>query len=96
MANNTSQQPRTVHQVMVSSTFTDLVEHRAAAIEAIHKHKLHANVMEHDDAHPRQERRAGDGRGAAAQQRDLLPENVHFFIEIDSQRFFSVWRYVPS
>lgn len=35
---------------MVSSTFTDLVEHRAALIKAIHKHKLHANVMEHDDA----------------------------------------------
>lgn len=35
---------------MVSSTFTDLKEHRAAMIAAIHKHKLHANVMEHDDA----------------------------------------------
>lgn len=35
---------------MVSSTFTDLKEHRATMIAAIHKHKLHANVMEHDDA----------------------------------------------
>jgi hypothetical protein len=35
---------------MVSSTFTDLVEHRAALIDAIHAHKLHANVMEHDAA----------------------------------------------
>ena len=35
---------------MISSTFTDLKAHRAALIEALHKHKLHANVMEHDDA----------------------------------------------
>jgi hypothetical protein len=35
---------------MVSSTFTDLKEHRAALITALHKHKLHGNVMEHDDA----------------------------------------------
>jgi hypothetical protein len=35
---------------MVSSTFTDLKEHREALIGALHKHKLHANVMEHDDA----------------------------------------------
>lgn len=42
--------PRAIAQAMVSSTFTDLKEHRAALIAAIHKHKLHANVMEHDDA----------------------------------------------
>ncbi len=35
---------------MVSSTFTDLQEHRAALIDAIHAHKLHANVMENDSA----------------------------------------------
>ncbi len=35
---------------MVSSTFTDLKAHREAIIAAIHKHHLHANVMEHDDA----------------------------------------------
>ena len=50
MSNNGPHQPRLVPQVMVSSTFSDLVEHRAALITAIHKHKLHANVMEHDDA----------------------------------------------
>lgn len=35
---------------MVSSTFTDLQEHRAALIAAINAHKLHANVMENDAA----------------------------------------------
>ncbi|HYC91666.1 MAG TPA: DUF4062 domain-containing protein [Thermoanaerobaculia bacterium] len=35
---------------MVSSTFTDLQEHRAALIAAIHGHKLHANSMENDSA----------------------------------------------
>jgi tetratricopeptide (TPR) repeat protein len=35
---------------MVSSTYTDLAEHRAALIDAIHAHKMHANVMEHDSA----------------------------------------------
>lgn len=43
-------QPRRVLQVMVSSTFTDLRQHRASLIDAIHAHKLHANVMEHDSA----------------------------------------------
>src|SRR6185503_19944577 len=43
-------QPRPVPQVMVSSTFTDLQEHRAALIDAIHAHRLHANVMENDSA----------------------------------------------
>jgi len=37
---------------MVSSTFTDLKEHRGAAIKAIHEHKLHSNVMEFDNAKP--------------------------------------------
>jgi hypothetical protein len=50
MPNNISHQPRPVPQVMVSSTFNDLKEHRAAIIQAINKHKLHPNVMEHDDA----------------------------------------------
>ena len=50
MERNIPPQPRPVHQVMVSSTFTDLKEHRAALIDAIHRHDLHANVMEHDDA----------------------------------------------
>lgn len=50
MPKNISNKPRSIPQVMVSSTFTDLVEHREALIRAIHKHKLHANVMEHDDA----------------------------------------------
>ncbi len=50
MSEPASHQPHSVPQVMVSSTFTDLKEHRAALITAIHKHKLHANVMEHDDA----------------------------------------------
>lgn len=43
-------QPRYIPQVMVSSTFTDLQEHRAALIAAIQAHKLHANVMENDAA----------------------------------------------
>lgn len=42
--------PRYIPQVMVSSTFTDLQEHRAALIAAIQAHKLHANVMENDSA----------------------------------------------
>src|SRR5438105_1881906 len=44
------QLPRPVPQVMVSSTFTDLKEHRAALIGAIHEHGLHARVMETDSA----------------------------------------------
>ncbi len=42
--------PRAIPQVMVSSTFTDLQDHRAALIKAIHEHKLHANIMENDSA----------------------------------------------
>lgn len=44
--------PRSVPQVMVSSTFTDLKEHREALTTAIRKHGMHANVMEDDDAKP--------------------------------------------
>lgn len=50
MSNTTNYQPLSVPQVMVSSTFTDLHEHRAALISSIHNHKLHANVMENDSA----------------------------------------------
>jgi Domain of unknown function (DUF4062) len=42
--------PKAVDQVMVSSTFTDLEQHRAALIVAIHGHKLYARVMENDSA----------------------------------------------
>jgi len=52
MPSNKSHQPRHVPQVMVSSTFNDLKEHLAAMIQAIHDHKLHANVMEHQRAKP--------------------------------------------
>lgn len=50
MQNNSTHKPRPVPQVMVSSTFTDLQDHRAALIGAIQAHKLHANVMENDSA----------------------------------------------
>ena len=44
--------PRSIPQVMVSSTFTDLKEHRAALIKALIEHGLHPNVMEYDSAKP--------------------------------------------
>jgi Domain of unknown function (DUF4062) len=44
--------PRSIPQVMVSSTFTDLKEHRAVLIEALNEHDLHANAMESDSAKP--------------------------------------------
>jgi hypothetical protein len=47
-----STKPRSIPQVMVSSTFTDLKEHRAALIRALHEHDLHANAMESDSAKP--------------------------------------------
>jgi hypothetical protein len=50
MQNKNLHPPISVPQVMVSSTFTDLQEHRAALIRSIHSHKLHANVMENDSA----------------------------------------------
>lgn len=43
-------QPRNVPQVMVSSTFTDLKDHRAALIQAISKHDMHPVGMEFSDA----------------------------------------------
>ncbi|MEL7427842.1 MAG: DUF4062 domain-containing protein, partial [Bacteroidota bacterium] len=52
MSKGSSHSPKMVHQVMVSSTFTDLQQHRAALIDALHKHELHANVMENDSAKP--------------------------------------------
>jgi hypothetical protein len=42
--------PRSVPQVMVSCTITDLMEYRPALIDAIICHGLHPNVMEHDSA----------------------------------------------
>ena len=50
MPNKYTHQPRSIPQIMVSSTFTDLEEHRASLIKAIQQHKLHANVMENDSA----------------------------------------------
>ena len=47
-----STNPRSIPQVMVSSTFTDLEEHRAALIRALNEHDLHANAMESDSAKP--------------------------------------------
>ena len=47
-----STNPRSIPQVMVSSTFTDLKEHRAALIKALNEHDLHANAMESDSAKP--------------------------------------------
>jgi hypothetical protein len=44
--------PRSVQQAMVSSTFTDLREHRAALIKALNEHGLHPKVMEYDSAKP--------------------------------------------
>ncbi|HJQ36487.1 MAG TPA: DUF4062 domain-containing protein [Thermoanaerobaculia bacterium] len=38
--------------VMVSSTFTDLVQHRKALIDAINGQELKPIVMEHDSARP--------------------------------------------
>jgi tetratricopeptide (TPR) repeat protein len=50
MPTKTSDQPRHIPQVMISSTFTDLKEHRAALIDVLNKHDLHPHVMEYDDA----------------------------------------------
>jgi len=47
-----STKPRSVQQAMVSSTFTDLKEHRAALIKALNEHGLHSKVMEDDSAKP--------------------------------------------
>lgn len=45
--------PKVVDQVMVSSTFTDLEQHRAALIDAINRYGLHPKVMEYSGASPR-------------------------------------------
>lgn len=50
MQRSTQHEPRLVPQVMVSSTFTDLLEHRAALINAIHQHNLKAKAMENTSA----------------------------------------------
>jgi tetratricopeptide (TPR) repeat protein len=42
--------PKTYLGIMVSSTFTDLKEHRQKVIEAIHAHGYRANVMEYSGA----------------------------------------------
>jgi len=47
-----STKPRSVQQAMVSSTFTDLREHRAALMKALNEHGLHPKVMEYDSAKP--------------------------------------------
>lgn len=47
---HTTHKPRHVPQVMVSSTFTDLHEHRQALIGLLNSYKLHPNVMEYDSA----------------------------------------------
>lgn len=50
MSENSSHQPHDIKQVMVSSTFTDLIEHRSALINALDRHNLHPKVMEYDSA----------------------------------------------
>lgn len=43
-------EPKSYLGIMVSSTFSDLKEHRQKVIESIQKHGFKANVMEHDGA----------------------------------------------
>jgi|GEM_PF-6698228 hypothetical protein len=43
-------EPKTYRAIMVSSTFTDLREHRQQVIRAIETHGFRANVMENDGA----------------------------------------------
>lgn len=50
MTTTPSDKPRDIPQVMVSSTFVDLKEHRQALIDSLIRHDLHANVMENDSA----------------------------------------------
>ncbi len=50
MQTDTSHTPRDVPQVMLSSTFTDLQEHRKAIIKAVMEHELHPKVMEYSGA----------------------------------------------
>jgi len=42
--------PRPVPQIMVSSTSSDLHQHRAALIKMLPRYKFHANAMEDDGA----------------------------------------------
>ena len=50
MANDKHPTPRQYPGVMVSSTFTDLEQHRKALIEAINGQELHEIAMENDSA----------------------------------------------
>jgi tetratricopeptide (TPR) repeat protein len=43
-------EPKLYRAIMVSSTFTDLEEHRREVIDAIHRFGFHANVMEYSGA----------------------------------------------
>jgi len=43
-------QPQLLHQVMISSTGSDLAAHRNLLSNAINSHGLHPNIMEHDSA----------------------------------------------
>ena len=52
MANNTSHSPASYKGVMVSSTFTDLKEHRAELLKAIKGQELMPVGMENDSAKP--------------------------------------------
>lgn len=52
MPNDKHAEPALYRGVMVSSTFTDLVEHRVALMKAIHANDLHAIVMENGAAKP--------------------------------------------
>ena len=52
MADDNIPAPVLYKGVMVSSTFTDLIQHRAALIRAIDGQKLKSEAMEHDSAKP--------------------------------------------
>jgi hypothetical protein len=47
---NATHQPQLLHQVMISSTGSDLAAHRNLLSNAINSHALHPNIMEHDSA----------------------------------------------
>jgi len=50
MNGKTTHQPRLLHQIMISSTGSDLKGHRELLSSAINSHGLHPNIMEHDSA----------------------------------------------
>lgn len=52
MPNDNKPAPRNYQGVMVSSTFTDLTEHRAALIDALKSQELFPVAMENDTAKP--------------------------------------------